>query len=154
MDRLKPILLTEFEHTNALDSFLGCGASFGQLSPHYRVYRDLLSLFGEIVMFVQSSRLDPILGGKYRDSLRIRASTDPLGQSDLIEVQELQLEGLRKIGSHIPQPAPAKETPVNTRVTGLFLSPSKMQSPVWCLFPHFAALMPSYPCGGGAFNKS
>ena len=99
----------------------------------------MLSQFGEIVMFVPSSRLDPILGGKYRDSLRIRASGDPLGRSYLIEVKELQLvEGLRKIGSHIPQPAPAKEAPVNTPVRGLFLSPSKMQSPVWCLFPPFA----------------
>ena len=90
-------------------------------------------------MFVPSSKLDPILGGKYRDSLRIRASRDPLGRSYLIEVKELQLvEALRKIGSHIPQPAPAKEAPVNTPVTGLFLSPSKMQSPVWCLFPPFA----------------
>ena len=54
-------------------------------------------------MFVPSSRLDPIPGGKYRDSLRIRASRDPLGRSDLIEVKELQLvEGLRKSGSHIP----------------------------------------------------
>ena len=76
-----------------------------QLSLDYRVYRDMLCQFGEVVMFVPSSRLDPILGGKYRDSLRIRASTDPLGRSDLIEVKELQMvEGLRKIGSHIPQP--------------------------------------------------
>ena len=138
-DRLKPILLTGFEHTDALDSFLGCEAAFGQLSLDYRVYRDMLSQFGEVVMFVPSSRLDPILGGKYRDSLRIRASRDPLGRSDLIEVKELQLvEGLRKIGSHIPQPAPAKEAPVSTPVSGLFLSPSKMQSPVWCLFPPFS----------------
>ena len=93
-------------------------------------------------MFVPSSRLDPILGGKYRDSLRIRASRDPLGRSDLIEVKELQLvEGLRKVGSHIPKPAPAKEAPVSTPVSGLFLSPSKMQLPVWCLFPPFS---PSY----------
>ena len=138
-DRLKPILLTRFEHTDALDSFLGCEAAFGQLSLDYRVYRDMLSQFGEVVMFVQSSKLDPILGGKYRDGLRIRASRDPLGRSDLIEVKELQLvEGLRKIGSHIPQPAPAKEAPVSTLVSGPFLSPSKMQSPVWCLFPPFS----------------
>ena len=62
-----------------------------------------------------------------------------MGRSDLIEVKELQLvEGLRKIGSHIPQPAPAKDAPVSTLVLGLFLSPSKMQSPVWCLFPPFS----------------
>ena len=90
-------------------------------------------------MFVPSSRFDPILGGKYRDSLRIRASKDPLGRSHVIQVKELQLvERLRKIGSHIPQRAPAEEAPVNTPVTGPFLSPSKMQSPVWCPFPPFA----------------
>ena len=109
-DRLKRILLTEFEHIDPLDSFLGCEAAFGQLSLDYRLYRDRLSQFGEVVMSVPSSRLNPILGGKYRDSLRIRASRDPLGRSNLIEVKELQLfEGLRKIGSHIPHPAPAKE---------------------------------------------
>ena len=136
---MKPILLTRFEHTDALDSFLGYEAAFGQLSLDYRVYRDMLSQFGEVVIFVPSSRLDPILGGKYCNSLRMRASRDPPGRSDLIEVKELQLvEGLRKIGSHIPQRAPAKEAPVNTPVTGLFLSPSKMQSPVWCLVPPFA----------------
>ena len=27
---------------------------------------------------------------------------------------------------------------MNTPVTGLFLAPSKIQSPVWCLFPPFA----------------
>ena len=83
-DRLKPILLTGFEHTDALDSFLGCEAAFSQLSLDYRVYRDMLSQFGEVCMFVLSSRLDPILGGKYRDSLRIEASRDPLGRSDVI----------------------------------------------------------------------
>ena len=138
-DHLKPILLTGFEHTDALDSFLGCEAAFGQLSLDYRVYWDMLSQFGEVVMFVPSSRLDRILGGNYCDSLRIRASRDPLGLSDLIEVKELQMvEGLRKIGTHIPQRAPAKEATVSTPVTGLFLSPNKMQSPVWCLFPPFS----------------
>ena len=137
-DRLKPILLTGFEHTDALDSFLGFEAAFGQLSLDYRVYQDMLSQFGEVVMFVPFSRLDLIVGGKYRDSLRIRPSKDPLGCSDLIEVKELQLvEGLRKIGCHIPQPALAKEAPVSTLI-GLFLSPTKMQSPVWCLFPPFS----------------
>ena len=150
-DRLEPILLTGFEHTDALDSFLGCEAAFGQLSLDYRVYRDMLSQFGEVVMLVPSSRLDPILGGKYRDSLRITASRDPLGRSDLIEVKELQLvEGLRKIGPHMPQPALAKEAPVSTPVSGLFLSPSKMQSPVWCLFPPFSpshAFISMWGCG-------
>ena len=45
------------------------------------VYRNMLSQFGEVVMFVPSSRLHPIPRGKYPDSLRIRASRDPLGRS-------------------------------------------------------------------------
>ena len=45
------------------------------------------------------------------------------------------MEGLRKIGPHIPQPGTAQEAPISTPITGMFLTPSVMQSLVWCLFP-------------------
>ena len=47
------------------------------------------------------------------------------------------LEGRRKIGSHIPPPMAAKDALVNILVTILFLSPSKIQSPMWYLFSPF-----------------
>ena len=152
-DGLKPILLTGYEHIDALDSFLGYEAAFGQLSLDYRVYRDMLSQFGEVVMFVPSSRLDPILGGKYRDSLRIRASRDPLGRSDLFEVKESQLvEGLRKIGSHIPQPAPAKEAPVGNLFHVCLSRRLKCNPRCGVCFRPSPPLTPSYPCGVRAYN--
>ena len=137
--RLRPVLLTGFQYTDAMDSYSAAEEVFGMLSLDFRTFRDMQRQYNEVVMFVPGEQLDTALSGAYRDSFRVSAARDPMQRSDEIEIKELSmLDGLKKIAARIPSPQQTKpEAAVEVAATGVVVDALTDQT-VWCLMPPYS----------------